>query len=81
MSELPAPTPETDKLFLPLWLKDSPPTDEELHKINKRFRKLELERDEARRMAEHQRDSFLRLAKAHPKSILFPWEIPQNNEI
>ena len=45
-------TPEADNLFGPLWAKDDPPTDEELHVVTKRFRKMERERDEARRVAE-----------------------------
>ena len=45
-------TPETDEIFAPLWAKDEPPTDAELHEVTKRFRKMERERDEARREVE-----------------------------
>ncbi len=39
-------TPITDKLFAPLWAKDTPPTDVELHEVNKRFREMEREHAE-----------------------------------
>ena len=37
-----------------------------------KFKDVEIE--EARRQAEHMRDSFLRLTGGHPDSIKFPWE-------
>lgn len=39
-------TPIADALFAPLWAKDTPPTDEELHEVTKRFSKLETQRNE-----------------------------------
>ena len=41
-------TPLTDALFAPLWLRETAPSDEELHIINKSHRNLERKLAEAR---------------------------------
>jgi len=70
------PTPRTDALFAPLWVRDSAPSDEELHTINKSHRALErqlAERDalleEARTVAAKYRDASL---QTYGEKL--PWE-------
>lgn len=38
-------TPETDKLFAPMWLLEGPPTDAQLYEANKSHKRLERQRD------------------------------------
>jgi uncharacterized protein YlxW (UPF0749 family) len=40
-------TPRTAATFAPLWIKSGPPTDEELNEVQKKFRELERERNDA----------------------------------
>jgi hypothetical protein len=67
-----AETPETDKLFAPLWAKDDPPTDEELHEVTKSFRQMERQRDEARREATDYRNADAETHGVEPTPL--PWE-------
>ncbi len=67
-------TPETDKLFDPLWAKDDPPTDEKLHEVTKLFRKMERQRDEARKLAEEMRLTAEDCAAMLILNLPFPWE-------
>ena len=51
-------TPKTDAIFAPLWAKDDPWTDEELHEITKSHRRLERENLKLREGLEKFRGQF-----------------------
>ena len=69
--------PETDKLFAPLWAKDDPPTDVELHEVTKSHRRIERERDEARAIARFWQEQYGHACPEHEWQDL-PWESNQS---